>query len=131
MNIWSSRTKMEHAKTRAIKLKEANGEDKDKDELDEVESLEKTIDIQKETIEHQKDTIRIMGGTIEKQDEEIKRLRDIINTNSLFMQQIVMELINKPAPKSPAQLYAENKGLNTAVAAATNTNTAGPKGKLP
>lgn len=137
MNIWPSRTKMEHAKTRAIKIK--NGEDKEEAdekhiEIDEFEQLE--IDLRNANIkinDYAKDLQRA-HLQIKERDDEINRLRKLLDNNSLFQQQIIMELINKPAPAPPkiaAQLYAENKGLNNAVAAATNSNTAGPKGKLP
>ena len=132
MNIWSSRTKMEHAKTRALNIK--NGEDNEEVEIDEIEILEKDLrDAQTKINDYAKDLQRA-HLQIKERDDEINRLRKLLDSNTLFQQQIIMELINKPAPtppKSAAQLYAENKGLNSAVAAATNSNTAGPKGKLP
>ena len=134
MNIWSSRTKMEHAKTRALNIK--NGEDKEEInvKVDEFEQLEIDLrDAQAKINDYAKDLQRA-HLQIKERDDEISRLRKLLDNNSLFQQQIIMELINKPAPtvpKTAAQIYAENKGLNSAVAAATNNNTAGPKGKLP
>lgn len=126
MNLWPSRTKMEHAKTRAIQVK--NGKDKEEIEIreDEFDVLEKTVEEQKIKLsDYAKDLQRVFAQIKEK-DDEIKRLRDIIDKNNIFMQQIIVELINKPAPKSAVELYAANKGLQSVV-----NSTAGPKGKLP
>lgn len=113
MSIWNSRTKMEHAKTRSIVGdKKANGHDKEDEELDDIEQLE----IQKRMVQHLHAQLKDFEG-------EIKRLRNIIDNHNLFMQQIVLELINKPLQKTAGQLYLEKK--------ATETPTAGPKGKLP
>lgn len=117
---------MEHAKTRAIQVK--NGEDKEEieEKEDEFDVLERTVEEQKIKIsDYAKDIQRAFAQLKEKEDE-IKRLRDIIDRHNTFMQQIIIELINKPAPKSAVELYAANKGLQSAV-----SSVAGPKGKLP
>ena len=119
MSFWNSRTQMEHAKTRPIKIEErkANGHDEKDEELDEYEELEKLkLETQKQLNE-----IKSLHARIVEYEKEIKHYKEINDKNTLFMQQIILELINKPAPKSLAQSYLENK----------SSSIAGPKGKLP
>jgi uncharacterized protein involved in exopolysaccharide biosynthesis len=122
MAFWNSRTQMEHAKTRAIHLNDkskANGKDNSEEELDEYEQIEKL----REENAKQLSEIKLLTAKLHEMESEIKRLRTNLDKNTDFMHQIILELINKPTPKSAAQTYLESK--------ISNSGIPGPKGKLP
>lgn len=128
MALWSSRTKMEHAKTRAIEVK-ANGKDHEEDEgkdKTEEEILEEKIKALTTDNLNLERKVSEFISRLEQAQKEIDRLRLLSDRHTEFMHTIILELINKPQPKSAAAAYLEAK-----TASSGNANTAGPKGKLP
>lgn len=126
--LWNSRTKMEHAKTRAIPLDDkskVNGHAEKKDDDLTYEDLEDKIVEKDLKISDITKDLQRLHAQIKERDDEIKRMRDLLEKNTMFMQQIIMELINKPTPKTAAQMYAESK-LDSKI-----SSVVGPKGKLP
>lgn len=119
---------MEHAKTRAIKVK-GNGKyppadgDKDKTEEEILEDQVKQLTTDNLNLERKVSDYILR---LEQAQKEIDRLRILNDKHTGFMQTVILELINKPQPKSAAAAYLEAKP-----ASSSNTNTAGPKGKLP
>lgn len=143
MSFWPSRTKMEHAKTRTIHVDKhkSNGETKKEeyyDEYEEIEKLEKEIDIYKQTTERLNSEIKDILARLSESNDEIKRLRELNDKNTIFMQNVIMELIHKPAAPAPvtsaATLLAARKEISQAATKPdTSSPTAGPKegAKLP
>lgn len=93
---WGRRSVMWGNGKVATQIKENHGDEVEEDIEQRVKNLE-----------------GYLNQILETKNKEIQELKNYLEQNNRFLQEIILKLIDKPTPKSATELYLANKTANS------------------